>query len=117
MWEMVALLEKELRHPLAEILYKEALVRSKVNGTNFNFILVSKPVQLDSGISAKILQKKSHQEIDILIGNKNIFSKSNVYLSQYESNSSTGIYLVADQVACMVQILLFSSYNLILTPI
>lgn len=43
LWEMVALLEKEFRHPLAELLYKEALNRSEVQGTNFSYILLEKP--------------------------------------------------------------------------
>ena len=54
-WEIVALVEKEIRHPLAEVLYKESFRRCDINGTNFNFILLDKPTVQKDGISVKIL--------------------------------------------------------------
>lgn len=42
LWEIVAVTEKQLRHPIAEILYKEAYQRCEVEGTNFG-VIVNKP--------------------------------------------------------------------------
>lgn len=66
---------------MAEILYKEALTRSNVTGTNFNYILISKPVQEQSGIEARILEKKTRKEINVLIGNKKILKNRNIYVN------------------------------------
>lgn len=71
-WEMIALIEKEIRHPLAEILYKVAFEHSQVVGTNYGFILLEKPKVQKEGISAKLLDKVQNKPLDILIGNKGI---------------------------------------------
>lgn len=50
-------MEKQLQHPLAEILYKEAYKRSKVEGTNFKVILSGKVEVKKEGLSATVLMK------------------------------------------------------------
>jgi hypothetical protein len=84
---MVAVVEKEIRHPLAEILYKVAFARSQVVGTNYSFILLEKPKVQKEGISAKLLDKANNKPIDVLIGNKNILKNYEIPLPEYEHNS------------------------------
>lgn len=47
MWEIIAIVEKEIRHPLAEVLYKEAFDKCKIEGTNFNFVLTSPKITVE----------------------------------------------------------------------
>ena len=83
-WEIVALIEKEIRHPLAEILYKEAFRRCEINGTNFGFILLEKPTVQKEGISVKILEKSTQKELVVLIGNKNILTSHGMAVPFFE---------------------------------
>lgn len=93
-----------MRHPLAEVLYREALTHSKINGTNFSFMLIDKPIQEASGISASIIQKKTNKKIDILIGNRKIMKNRNIFVESetVDTLESTVIFLVANKDACMV---------------
>ena len=40
LWQILALVEKEIKHPLAELIYKEAFNRSETNGTSYAYMLV-----------------------------------------------------------------------------
>ena len=52
------MVEKQILHPIAEILYKESFQRSGVEGTNFG-ILLNKPVEVrKEGLAAEVLHKK-----------------------------------------------------------
>ena len=103
-WEIIALIEKELRHPLAEVLYKEAFTRCEVVGTNYGFILIDKPVVQKEGITAKILYKAEKKEIPILIGNKNILKNHGIPVPKFykESEASTELFLTAGEEVLIV---------------
>ena len=55
------MVEKNFRHPIAEFLYKEAIERSKVEGTNYKFILTSKPEAILNGVKGMVQHKESGQ--------------------------------------------------------
>jgi len=63
---------------LAEIIYKEAVNRSKINGTNFSFIVLEKTFIASQGIIATILDKQKKEELKIVIGNKQLLKDQNV---------------------------------------
>lgn len=71
-WQMVAVVEKSIQHPLAEILYKEAYRKCGVEGTNFEVILNSEVQVKKNGITAEVLLKKSQQVSTVLIGNRKL---------------------------------------------
>ena len=83
----MALIEKEIRHPLAEVLYKEAFRRCEINGTNFNFILLEKPTVQKEGISVKILEKIEKKEMIVLLGNKNILKNNGIDVPTYKKRT------------------------------
>jgi hypothetical protein len=116
---MIAIVEKEIRHPLAEILYKVAFERSQVVGTNYSFILLEKPKVQKEGISAKLLDKSKNKPIDILIGNKGILKNYEIALPEFVHNSeaSTELYLTSNEEVLMVCFLLFRSSCSILIQI
>lgn len=80
----MALLEKDVRHPLAEIIYKEALNRSKIAGTNFSFIVIEKEYVPSLGIKARVLNKQTQKEHTILIGNQKLLVDSGINLSDFK---------------------------------
>ena len=102
---MVALLEKEFRHPLAELLYKEALNRSEVQGTNFNYILMEKPALDKDGITGNITSKANKQILSIKIGNCKLLEKNHIEVPKFQTSSdaATCIYLSVNDSACMVR--------------
>jgi Cu+-exporting ATPase len=104
LWEMVALIEKEIRHPLAEILYKEAFTRCEVVGTNYGYILLEKPTVQKEGIVSRILDKTQKLEMKVLIGNKNLLRNNNIEVPSYnkKSDASTELYLCANGEVLMV---------------
>ena len=61
LWEILALLERDVRHPLAEIIYKSAFRLSKISGTNFSFIVKEKKVHTGRGITATLINKSSQK--------------------------------------------------------
>lgn len=77
-WEIVALLEKDIRHPLAEVIYKEAFNMCKITGTNFSFIVMNKQYVPSQGIKAKLLHKTTQEEIQVTIGNKNFMISNGI---------------------------------------
>jgi len=105
MWQVVALVEKEIRHPLAEVLYKEAFGRCEVVGTNYSYILLEKPNIQKEGVSARILDKLENKEMKVLIGNKNILLNSNIEIPPFmkRSDASTELYLCIDSEVLMVR--------------
>ena len=58
---MLTLLERDVRHPLAEVIYKEAFNMSKISGTNFNFLIKNKEYINGKGIKALLVQKSDQQ--------------------------------------------------------
>ena len=72
------MLERDFRHPLAEIIYKEAVNRSKMNGTNFSFILIENTFIASQGIIATILDKQQKEELRIVIGNKQLLKDQSI---------------------------------------
>ena len=67
---MLTLLERDVRHPLAEVIYKEALNMSKISGTNFGFLTKSKEFINGKGIKAELVQKSNQEELKVLVGNR-----------------------------------------------
>lgn len=118
MWEMVALIEKEIRHPLAEILYKEAFTRCEVVGTNYSYILLEKPTIQKEGIVSKILDKAQNKETQVFIGNKHLLLNNKIEIPQFnrKSDASTELYLCANAEVLMVTTPLFRSSCSTLTP-
>lgn len=78
LWEIVAVVEKSLRHPIAEILYKEAYQRSQVEGTNFS-VLINKTSKIGKeGLEAEVLLKKEQKICSILLGNENLLKNNEI---------------------------------------
>ena len=102
---MVAVVEKELRHPLAEILYKVAFERSQVMGTNYGFLLLEKPKVQKEGISAKLLDKATNRPLEVLIGNRNLIQNYGIALPDFRHNAeaSTELFLAANEEVLMVR--------------
>jgi len=50
-----------VRHPLAEVIYKEAFNMSKISGTNFGFLVKNKELVNGQGLKASLVQKGSHE--------------------------------------------------------
>ena len=59
-----------MRHPLAEVIYKEALNMSKISGTNFGFLVKGKEFINGKGIKADLVQKSNQEELNVLVGNR-----------------------------------------------
>ena len=92
------MIEKEIRHPLAEVLYKEAFRRCEINGTNFSFILLEKPTVQKEGISVKILEKTQKKELIVLLGNKNILKSHGIEVPTYKkrTDAATEIFVAVN---------------------
>jgi hypothetical protein len=60
------------------VLYKEAFSKCKVEGTNFNYILIEGPIVEKEGLVAKIRNKTNSSTESVLIGNKHILTKNNI---------------------------------------
>ena len=63
---------------MAEIIYKEAVNRSKMNGANFSFILLEKTFIASQGMIATILDKQQKEELKIVIGNKRLLRDQSI---------------------------------------
>ena len=104
LWQIVALIEKEIRHPLAEILYKEAFTRCEIVGTNYGFILLEKPQVQKEGLTARVLDKAEKREMSIFLGNKHLLKNNGIELPLFDktADAATEIFLATDNQALLV---------------
>lgn len=78
------MLEKNVKHPLAELLYKEAIQRGcdVIASSDFSVVASSKE-SFKNGLAAKVLQAKgSSDSIDVCIGNIALMAEKNVEIEE-----------------------------------
>jgi cation transport ATPase len=68
LWGMIGKLEKDITHPLATLLYKEAVKRS--DNRIQNYVMNMKPEITRSGIIGTLFRSSDHQEFLCHIGSK-----------------------------------------------
>jgi Cu+-exporting ATPase len=116
LWEMLALLERDFRHPLAEVLYKEALTRSRLHGADFSLLLLEKRFVAAQGLVARLLDKTQKKELAVEVGNKHLLGAPQRSQVLQEVESCTQIYLCVDGEVAMVLSLRTRSSVSTLTP-
>lgn len=81
-WEIICLIEKQSRHPIAELLYKESLSHI-TNSLNLSYV-VEGPIQFKkNGLKASLKHKKNSEKvIPFLIGNKSLMQDNEVEIDE-----------------------------------
>ncbi|EAR85040.1 E1-E2 ATPase family protein (macronuclear) [Tetrahymena thermophila SB210] len=108
-WQMIQHVEKDVNHPLAELLYKEAVQRDCSTFKSDFQLLANSFKQFKNGIECTLLQiKKSNKQIKVLIGNLNLIRENNIDVSSQlieqiqnvQENGSTVIIMSTNQNIC-----------------
>jgi cation transport ATPase len=82
----LAILERDIKHPLAQIIYKEAFNLSRISGTNFSFIVIGQEYIPGQGIKATLLNKSNQLKIEVLVGNQKLLTENGVETKNLKSS-------------------------------
>lgn len=81
----LAIIEKDSKHPLGELLFKESMKR--INITSQKFILNGKVQLSKTGLSGTIVNKKLSTQFTVHVGNKLHMQNNSIILTETVNKS------------------------------
>lgn len=109
LWAIVQLIENEQKHPIAQLLYQQAIKKTQGNILNSNLALPSAPRLLKNGLLAEIQNKAQNSTHSVIIGNKLHLAECQIpiqtiaqeLIEQKEKQGRTVLILCIDKIICM----------------